>query len=264
MSNKISLKKRQETLTVSLRKKKINDVVLRVGSALDISGSMCELYRDGTVSDFVGKLLPFGMKFDDNAQIDMWAFNSSSFELPPATADVYDDYVGSCMSNVCINGGTAYAPVMQEIYGTYFGSVPTKNITREVVEYEEVPAKGFLAKLTGKKERVEVTRTVVEQVVDTDAQVDRTPAMIFFQTDGENMDTSAVRSLLNKHRNTPVYWFMVGVGNANFKFLKDLAKEYDNVDFIGIADLSLSDEELYDKLLSEEFGEWVKKFGAKA
>lgn len=88
--------------------------------------------------------------------------------------------------------------------------------------------------------------------------------MIFFQTDGENMDTSAVRSLLNKHRNTPVYWFMVGVGNANFKFLKDLAKEYDNVDFIGIADLSLSDEELYDKLLSEEFGEWVKKFGAKA
>ena len=80
MSNKISLKKRQETLTVSLRKKKINDVVLRVGSALDISGSMCELYRDGTVSDFVGKLLPFGMKFDDNAQIDMWAFNSSSFE----------------------------------------------------------------------------------------------------------------------------------------------------------------------------------------
>ncbi|MCC5409624.1 VWA domain-containing protein, partial [Escherichia coli] len=74
MSEKISLKKRQENLAFSLKKNKnLNEgkIVLRVACALDISGSMHGLYSSGVVSDFVGKLLPFGMLFDDNEQIDM-------------------------------------------------------------------------------------------------------------------------------------------------------------------------------------------------
>lgn len=263
MSEKISLVKRQETLVISLKKKKIAQIVLRVASALDISGSMQSLYRNGTVSDFVGKLLPFGMQFDDNQQIDMWAFNNYSQELPPATADVYDDYVGKCMGRVSINGGTSYAPVMQSIYDEYFGGVKMKTITREVVETQEVAAKGFMAKLTGKKETVEVKRTITEQVPDDSQVVDTTPAMVFFQTDGENNDQAAVRAVLDRNKGKPIYWFMVGVGSESFRFLKELAKDYNNVDFIGIDDLNLSDEALYDKLLSQEFGEWVEKVGAK-
>lgn len=263
MSEKISLKKRQETLVISLKKKKIADIVLRVAGALDISGSMSSLYRSGTVSEFVGKLLPFGMKFDDNEQIDMWAFNNYASELTPATADVYDDYVGKCMRGTSISGGTSYAPVMQAIYDEYFGGVPMKTVTREVTEYEEVAAKGLMAKLTGKKDLVEVKRTITEQVPDTSANVDTTPAMVFFQTDGENNDPTQVRALLERNKGKPIYWFMVGVGSERFTFLKELARDYDNVDFIGIDDLGLSDEDLYDKLLSQEFGEWVSKVGAK-
>lgn len=264
MSEKISLVKRQEQLVISLKKKKIAQIVLRVASALDISGSMSGLYRNGTVSDFVGKLLPFGMQFDDNQQIDMWAFNNYSQELPPATADVYDDYVGKCMRNVTINGGTSYAPAMQQIYDEYFGGVPMKVVTREVTELHEVPAKGLMAKLTGKKETVEVTRTITEEVPDDSKAVDTTPAMVFFQTDGENNDQAAVRAVLNRNKGKPIYWFMVGVGRERFTFLRELAREYDNVDFIGIDDLNLSDEALYDKLLSQEFGQWVEKVGAKS
>lgn len=264
MSEKISLKKRQETLVISLKKKKIAEIVLRVASALDISGSMSGLYRDGTVSEFVGKLLPFGMKFDDNQQIDMWAFNNYSRELPPAVEAVYDDYVGNCMKGVGIGGGTSYAPVMEAIYKEYFGDAPTKQVARQVEETKTVPAKGFFAKLTGKTETVTTTRTVYDTVVDTDAEVDTTPAMVFFQTDGENSDEREVRALLNRYADKPIYWFMVGVGNASFRFLKALAAEYPNVDFIGVDDLDLSDEELYDKLLSKEFGEWVEKVGAKS
>lgn len=264
MSEKISLVKRQEQLVISLKKKKIAQIVLRVASALDISGSMSGLYRQGTVSDFVGKLLPFGMQFDDNQQIDMWAFNNYSQELPPATADVYDDYVGKCMRGISINGGTSYAPVMQAIYDEYFGGVPMKTITREITVQEEVAAKGFMAKLTGKKEMVEVTRTITEQVPDASATVDTTPAMVFFQTDGENNDPSQVRAVLERNKGKPIYWFMVGVGSERFSFLKELANDYDNVAFIGINDLDLSDADLYDKLLSEEFGQWVEKVGAKS
>ncbi|MCX7557813.1 VWA domain-containing protein, partial [Xanthomonadaceae bacterium JHOS43] len=68
---------------------------------------------------------------------------------------------------------------------------------------------------------------------------------------------------VEENKNKPIYWFMVGVGNEKFSFLKELANAYDNVGFIGIKDLDLTDSELYDKLLSEEFGEWVVKVGAK-
>lgn len=264
MSEKISLVKRQENLKISLKKNRIAEgIVLRVANALDRSGSMNGLYRRGVVSEFVGKLLPFGMQFDDNAQIDMWAFNNDSVELPPATADVYDDYVGKCMRNVSIQGGTSYAPVIQDIYDEYFGGVPMKNVSREVTETKEVPVKGLLAKLTGKTETVTTTRTVVQQVPDTSANVDTTPALVFFQTDGDNSDKAATRAVMEANKGKPIYWFMVGVGNENFAFLKELADTYDNVGFIGLKDLDLSDSELYDKILNDEFGQWVERVGAK-
>lgn len=255
MSEKVSLKKRQDTLKVSLAKAKIPErMILRVAGALDISGSMSSLYRSGVVSEFVGKLLPFGMLFDDNAQIDMWAFDHGFRELPPATADVYDDYVGNCMSGVSISGGTAYAPVMQDIYDTYFGKTAKRTT---VTTTEERPASGFFAKMFGKTEVVEVETTHTSY----EDPEDMTPAMVLFQTDGENGDDQAVRNILSRHKDTPVYWFMVGVGNSSFRSLKALAKDFPNVDFISVDDLALTDGDLYDKLLSKEFGEWVKKMG---
>lgn len=266
--SKISLQKRQEVLKISLKKANVSDkLTLRVACALDISGSMQNLYRNGSVSELVGKLLPFGMMFDDNAQIDMWAFNHGSSELPPATESVYDDYVNNCMKNVPISGGTNYAPVMGDIYDEYFGGgIVTKTVYKEVEVDEYVPAKGFMAKLTGKKELVKVKKQVSEEVVDHEAManVDTTPAMVFFQTDGSNSDESAVISLLNRNKDKPIYWFMVGVGDPRyFGFIKRISDEFDNVDFISVKDLDLSDEELYNKLLSGEFGQWIKTVGVK-
>lgn len=253
---KISLAKREETLKISLKKAGLEQkITLRVAAALDISGSMQGLYRSGVVSDFVGKLLPFGMIFDDNAEVDMWAFDHGYRELPSATAEVYDDYVGKCMRGISISGGTDYAPVMQDIYNTYFG--PQQKHTTKTSKQVQEPT-GFFGKLFGKTKEVTVTQIVTESVPPENTM----PAMVFFQTDGENSDDGAVRRLLSENANTPVYWFMVGVGNANFRGLKALAKDFPNVDFISVEDLALTDSELYDKLLSKEFGEWVKKMGA--
>lgn len=256
MSNKISLEKRQATLKLSLEKASVEDKIkLRVGAALDISGSMNGLYRNGDVSDFVGKLIPFGLTFDDNGELDMWAFDHGSQELPVATAKVYDDYVGKCMSGISISGGTAYAPVMQDIYNEYFGN--THRSTKTVMKEEERPSGGFLGKLFGKKEVVQVPTKVVEFAPNTTGL----PAVVFFLTDGENSDVRATRQLLEQNRDTPVYWFMVGLGRSRFDFLRDIADEYPNVDFISIDDLKLSDEALYSKLLAGEFGQWANKHG---
>lgn len=247
---KVSLKKRSETLKVSLKKAGLGDrLMLRVASALDISGSMQSLYRSGVMSEFVGKLLPFGVLFDDNEEIDMWAFDHGFRELPPATADVYADYVGNCMGGISISGGTAYAPVMNDIYGSYFGKV-SRN---EVSHSQEVrPKGGFFGKLLGKTETVTVSTT---QTIYEDPE-NMMPAMVLFQTDGENTDDSTVRSLLSRNINTPVFWFMVGVGNSSFRSLKGLAKDFPNVDFISVESLDLPDEQLYDELLKGKFKDW--------
>jgi len=248
--SKVSLKKRSETLKVSLKKAGLGDrLMLRVAAALDISGSMNSYYRNGVMSEFVGKLLPFGIQFDDNEEIDMWAFDHGFRELPSATAAVYDDYVGNCMRGISISGGTAYAPVMDDIYNSYFGKTRRDN----VVHTQEERAKGgFFGKLLGKKETVTVstTHTTYE---DPENMM---PAMVLFQTDGENSDDGYVRSLLSRHINTPVFWFMVGVGDSSFRSLRGLANDFPNVDFIPVESLDMSDEKLYDELLKGKFKSW--------
>jgi len=56
-----------------------------------------------------------------------------------------------------------------------------------------------------------------------------------------------------------VYWQMVGVGPShNFKFLKEQADLLPNVGFVNLSSLKISDDELYDQLIAEEFLGWVK------
>ncbi|QHJ85824.1 MAG: hypothetical protein [Caudoviricetes sp.] len=246
----VSLAKRQETLQVSLNKKKINigNTTFRVACALDISGSMNPLYNNGTMSDFVGKLLPFGMVFDDNQEIDMFAFNHGTQELPAATADVYDDYVGKCMRGVNISGGTAFAPIIEEITAEYFGEY----LTTQTKEYTKP---GFLNKLFGKK----ATETVRISVPNTEG----VPAIVFFQTDGESSSTSEDMKAMQKASQYPIYWVMVGVGSTRFPQLEYMKNTFDSVSLITVDSLSLSDEDLYDKLLSDGLDSFIKKYEVK-
>ena len=238
---KLNLEKRSETLKLSLEKKSIviGTTKLRVAQALDISGSMQHSYTSGEVSEFVGKLLPFGCLFDDNSEIDNWAFNSSSKELPPATPDNYDDYVGIAMRKVSIGGGTSYAPVITDIYDFYFGE-------KEVIAQKA----GFIGKLFGKKD----TKSVVSKAEDNDM-----PSIVFFTTDGECSDLRETVDLLKSKSHLPVYFVCVGIGNTRFQSLQVMKDSVDNVDFISVESLSLSDEDLYDKILSGGLTKFIEK-----
>lgn len=246
----ISLQKREETLKLSLKKKNINlgSTIFRVACALDISGSMSPLYRNGTMSDFVGKLLPFGMVFDDNQEIDMFAFDHGTQEIPPATPDVYDDYVGKCMHGVSISGGTDFAPIIEEITYEYFDDIVTTQTT-------ERPASGFLNKLFGKKE--------VETAYIHTPNMEGVPAIVFFQTDGESGNIQACTRAMQNAAQYPIYWVMVGVGNGTFPQLQALKNKFDNVDLITVESLSLSDEDLYEKILSGGLSDFIKKYEVK-
>lgn len=246
---KLNLQKQTENLKLSLKKKNvvIGDTKLRVGMALDISGSMQQNYRNGEVSEFVGKLLPFGCIFDDNSEIDTWAFNSYSQELPPATPNNYSDYVHFAMKDVDINGGTSYAPVIGDILEFYFGYSE-----KEFVSYEK--ASGLLG-LFGKKHKV--VSKQVEAITKSNL-----PAIVFFVTDGECSDYQQTERMLAENESQPVYWVGVGIGNSRFTSLENFKNKFDNFDLITVESLSLDDEDLYDKILSGGLKDFIEKHKA--
>lgn len=92
----------------------------RVALAMDYSGSMSNLFADGSVQDVVTRLLPIALKFDDNGELESWLFSNGEERLDAVTIKNYKNYVKSVMMNARMSmGGTNYAPVLKDIVKYY-------------------------------------------------------------------------------------------------------------------------------------------------
>lgn len=245
----ISLEKRSEKVKIQLAKRNIRDkVILRVGSALDKSGSAQPFYQNGQMQELVDRLLAVAHNFDDNGEIDMWAFHNHSIPLEPATPESYGGYVNNVImrgKHAGSWGGTEYAPPMADILEHYFPS--------EAKSQPKEEKKGFLGRLFGG----ETPKAVEPAPVDPAAEI---PALILFITDGENSDKGATERLLQESKDKPVYWLMVGIGHASsFGFIERMGEKFDHVGFVNFDNLDLDDDDLYDQILSDELAEWIKK-----
>ena len=125
---KINLRK--ETLNkICLKKAPLNNLTARVVVALDYSGSMRSLYKNGAVQDVLNRLLPLGLKFDDNGEVELRLFSNESWQIPALNINNFYNYINK---NKIVKkyemGGTNYAPVMEEIikqHETYKDDIPT-------------------------------------------------------------------------------------------------------------------------------------------
>lgn len=78
---------------LTLEKQRLTDLVARVGLALDASGSMDGQYKKGRVQEVVDRLMPLALAFDDDGEIDCWAFAEKPLQLSNVTARNYSDFV---------------------------------------------------------------------------------------------------------------------------------------------------------------------------
>ena len=125
---KINLRK--ETLNkVCLTKESLNNLTARVVVALDYSGSMRSLYKNGAVQDVLNRLLPLGLKFDDNGEVELHLFSNESWQIPSLNINNFYNYINK---NKILKkyemGGTNYAPVMESIikeHSSHKDKVPT-------------------------------------------------------------------------------------------------------------------------------------------
>lgn len=126
---KIDMSKHAENLNTVLidmsksGKTNMSNHTARVALAMDYSGSMSDMFRNGSVQDVVTRLLPIALKFDDNGELESWLFSNGQERLEPVTASNYERYVKNVMMHARMNmGGTEYAPVLKDIVKCYKNS----------------------------------------------------------------------------------------------------------------------------------------------
>jgi len=203
-------------VTVTLEKKNLQNVVARVVVVLDRSGSMYEQYRNGDIQKAMDKLLPIALMFDDDGQLDTWAFSEKSIHLSEISLDNIKNYLNN------EKGGWDKWRI---------GAINDEPV-------------------------------VMEEIIDM-YEDSNDPAYIIFISDGGIYKETHIKRLLIESSSKPIFWQFVGIGGNNYGILEELdtmgGRVVDNANFFDIDNIdSLSDEELYDKLLNE-FPSWLKE-----
>lgn len=82
------------------------------------------------------------------------------------------------------------------------------------------------------------------------------PSYVLFITDGDCSDKAKTFETISKLSEYPIFWQFIGIGNSRFNTLEELDdfdnRLVDNADFFKVQNIeSMSDEELYNKLMTE-------------
>lgn len=230
----IKTKERRDLLNTIKLEKNIPTQKAEVVLVLDYSGSMSSLYRNGTVQDVVERILPIGLSFDDNQEVDIYIFHDEFYKL---SENVTMKNVNGYVQDKVINGGysmggTKYAPSLKDIYNRYAKT-----------------SGGFLG--LGKKE----------------SQKRQYPVYVIFITDGENNDESETDKIVKELSQHGIFIQFVGIGDSSFSYLKRLdmlqGRLLDNASFFKVSDIAKeTDANLYNKLMAE-FPTWTHQARSK-
>lgn len=249
----IDLRKKAEENFISLKKKAdeavskvgLNGQTARVALAIDISGSMNSLYRNGVVQRAVERLLALGVKFDDNRSIDIFLFGQKDYEVGELSERDFFNYVNNhIVRKYQLEAATNYAGVMKRIAKKYYPQA-----------IEGSPNGGsFLGKLFGGSGGS--LRFSIDQNAYKARYQDSEPVYVYFLTDGDNGDKDEAELVIREASKLGIFWQFVGVGNESFKFLSKLdnlnGRYIDNANFFSCSDLDrISDEELFNRSLAE-------------
>jgi len=217
--------------------------------ALDFSGSMDSLYKNGAVQQLLERILPLGLAFDDNNEIDLYLFHDGVIKMPKTvTRHNLQGFVKDTILGKYAMGGTRFAPVLSKIVRDFGGNPdnigPSKTVKKESI----------FSSLFGKKKEEVITESVVAKKFDL-------PVYVIFITDGENGDHMESELVIKAASKYGIFFQFIGIGTQTFTFLRHLdtmtGRLVDNANFFTVKDLSSkTDQELYDLLL-KEFPHWT-------
>jgi len=232
--SKVDLRKHK--VGVSLAKKGVADVKADVLLVIDASGSMSNLYRDGTVQETTERMVPVALKLDDDGKLDTWYYASDCAQMEPLDERSMIGFVQRTLP-------TPNAPVK----GTKGAGILNRPRSIGYGNNEPVVMNAILKQNSGPRPR---------------------PLLVLFVTDGgiDGSTSDVIKDILRRSSGLPVFWQFIGVGNADYGVLRSLdtidGRKVDNAGFFAVDDLArIKDDELYDRMLSE-FPDWLKAAAA--
>ncbi|MFD9333244.1 VWA domain-containing protein [Streptomyces sp. NPDC060028] len=225
---RLSLRKRQ--VAVSLSKHGAGALTARVILVLDASGSMASHYSRGTVARVAERMAAVAAQLDDDGEMQAWTFASSPARLPDLVIAELPEWL---RLHVRVGELSLFSRRKARK-----GMVPGQVDMRAVgVGNEE------------QKVIAQVRAYVRENPVPD-------PTLVLFFSDGGVYRDNAIERELRAAVEEPLFWQFIGLGRANYGVLERFdtlpGRRVDNVGFFAVDDIeTLSDPELYDRLLSE-------------
>ncbi|WP_458337222.1 VWA domain-containing protein [Streptomyces sp. 372A] len=234
MRKRLSLRKQQ--VAVSLSKHGLDRLTARVILVLDASGSMSGLYSRGTVAGVTERMAAVAAQLDDDGEMQAWTFASNPARLPDLTIGDLPEWL-----RLHVRVGQV----------SLFGRrKPPKGLVPGQVDMRAVGIQNEEQK-------------VIAEVRDF-VRADPVPAptLVLFFSDGGVYRDDEIERELRAAVEEPVFWQFIGLGRAQYGVLERFdtmpGRRVDNVGFFAVDDIEqVSDQELYDRLLSE-FPSWLR------
>ncbi|WP_408589490.1 VWA domain-containing protein [Novosphingobium sp.] len=230
---------RKQKVGVSLKKLGIEHEKAEVVFVIDATGSMSTLYRNGTVQETIERIVPVSLRLDDDGIMPTWFYASGCARTEDLTAKNYEGYVPRTLPSP-----------MKPVIGVQ------KHSCAAIDRKGEVTIGGVNNEIV-----------ILNALLDDEPANRTTPLLVIFMTDGGFAPSKEIAKIITNAAPRPIFWQFVGVGNNNFGMLRNLdtlpGRVVDNAGFFPVTDLAkITDEELYDRLLSE-FPAWLKAVRAK-
>lgn len=217
---RISLRK--EAVRVSLEKKGIGGLRARVAVALDATGSMRRMYKEGVVAEIVERMAAIALQVDDDGALDAWIFATEFARLPPLRVAEIEAWTHDNLRM-----------------------------------HEAVAADGRRVSLGGRNNEPQVIEDILAFYDASPGE----PVLVLFFSDGGVAKSAQIARLLREASNRPVFWQFIGLGHGRYGILEKLdtldGRFIDNAGFFAVDDIArISDTELYQRILSE-FPAWL-------
>lgn len=248
---KLDLNKAAQSLRLSLDKAGVApDIKAELIFDIDVSGSFEHEHEEGTTSQLIERLVPYGMVLDPDGAMDVFTFSDGERNAHHVGTVTPDDSEGYILRNVIDRvpgwkGGTTYSHVLEKNL-QHFGWLPCDD--------NHGGLSGLISRFFGKAKDPHHHQ--------------QKRSIVIFVTDGENHAGDERRTMnvleASQSRGDNVYFLFVGAceHNVDFKFLKTIAKKFQNTGVVIIRDLEAfvekSDEEISAELLGPELIAWLK------
>lgn len=244
---RLDLNKAAQKLRLSLDKAGVaGDIKAELIFDIDVSGSFEHDHEEGTTSQLIERLVPYGMVLDPDGAMDVFTFSHGPATVHHVGTVTPSDSEGYLVRNVIDQvpgwkGGTHYSYALERNL-QHFGWLETEPGIFETI------SRFFGAQAPRR---------------------DKKRSIVIFVTDGENNEDDHFRTLQvlsdSEARGDNVYFLFLGAceHNVEFKFLKDIAARFKNTGVVIIRDMEAfvekSDEEINAELLGPELIEWLKR-----